>query len=208
MRSHLFIRGLLVFGWFCLCSDGFAFEIFALGTSLTNCHGVDRDKIFPVRLQEILRADGFDATVVNGGVDGDEPRLMMRRLQAAMNSNTRMVIFEPGGNDADKSSNVLYAEKILSYLKEQNVPTIYASIGRIQTTEEGSQTAKKYDAYYYGHWHKNVPRDGVHYQFDVDPNPHHVNKSHYGHMSAEGCLLVAKNMTPLVEKILREKSIR
>jgi hypothetical protein len=55
------------------CSNANAFEIYALGTSATNCKGVDRDKIYTARLQEILRRDGLDATVVNGGIDGDRP---------------------------------------------------------------------------------------------------------------------------------------
>jgi len=188
---------------FLLCGNGFAFEIYALGTSATNCKGVDRDKIFPVKLQEILRAAGFDATVVNGGEDGDKPIWMFRRLPKAINPDTRLVIFEPGPNESNKSSYIEYAEKILAFLKEHHLPTIYASSGSLQTTEEALETAKKYDAYYYGPFRKGVPIDNAHFQFDSNQG----GKGPGGHMKAEGCEIVAKTMAPLIEQILTEKNI-
>lgn len=57
-----------------------AFEILALGTSNTNCKGVERSKIFTAHLEELLRAEGFDANVINAGVDGDTPARMIKRL--------------------------------------------------------------------------------------------------------------------------------
>ena len=103
------------------CGTAWAFEILALGTSTTNCEGVDRDKIYPVKLQEILRSHGLDVTVVNGGVNGDRPVWMFKRLPAAIGANTRLVLFEPGPNDPDKKYAVEYAEKSLAYLHEHNI---------------------------------------------------------------------------------------
>jgi len=183
--------------------SGLAFEIYALGTSATNCKGVDRDKIFPVRLQEILRADGFDATVVNGGQDGDLAIWMLRRLPAAIGPATRLVIVEPGPN-GDRGSTVEYSEKILAWLRDHQLPAVYASSPRIQSREEAEATARKFDAWYYGHFPQGVPVDRVHWQFDVGQG----GKGPGGHMTAEGCLLVAKKMAPLIERILVERNIR
>ncbi len=186
-----------------LCEPVVAFEIFALGASYVNCRGVDRDKTFSAKLQEILRADGFDATVINGGVDGDEPRFMVQRLKASINQNTRMVIFFPGANDRS-TLNAEYSEKILAYLAEQHIPTIYASAEIIQTSEQAGEMAAKHHAYYYGRWRKDVPVDDIHYQFDHWRGSAEIAG---GHMTAAGCQLVATNMAPLVERVLREGDI-
>jgi hypothetical protein len=182
-----------------------AFEILAIGTSNTNCRGVDRDKTFPAHLEELLRADGIDATVINGGVDGDKPFWMVNRIFgiAGVLDRTKLVIFEPGPNDRNKSSNVQYSEKILAQLQERKIPTIYVSHGQIQSREEAETTARKHGAYYYGGWATGVPRDKIHRQYDMGEGDRRP-----GHMTAEGCQLWAKNMLPLVKRVLLEKVIK
>lgn len=179
-------------------TSSMAFEILALGTSNTNCKGVERSKIFTVHLEELLRADGFDANVINAGVDGDTPARMVNRLASTKLENTRLVIFEPGANDTNKASNVEALEEILSQLQDRNIPTIYVSIGLIQTINEADETAEKYGAYYYGSWVKGIPTDKQHRQFD---------KNRGGHLTAKGCQLWAQNMFPLVKEILVDNNI-
>ena len=186
-----------------ICGSVFAFDIYALGTSATNCKGVDRDKIFPVKLEQFLRSDGYDVNVINGGEDGDKPFWMIRRLDRVFDSNVRLVIFEPGPNDRNASSALESTEKILNILKDHHLPTIYAS-NYFQSPEEAAETAKKYDAYYYGPWSKGVPVDNEHWQFDFSRG----GKGPGGHMTSAGCEIVSRQMAPLVEKILREKGIR
>lgn len=185
--------------------DALAFEIYALGTSATNCKGVDRDKIFTVRLQEILRRDGYDVTVVNGGIDGDRPVWMMKRLPAALNANTRLVIFEPGPNDPDPAYAREYLEKILAYLQARNMATIYLSARNVQSGDEAAATAKKYGAYWYGGLSKGVPVDRAHWQFDNEKSFGGSGKGPGGHMTAEGCQLAANGVAPLVVQVLQER---
>ncbi len=193
--NRLLIIAVLVF----VSSVVNAFEIFALGTSNTNCKGVDRSKIFTVKLEELLHADGIDAKVINAGVDGDKPMWMLDRLQQGVTDQTKIVLFEPGPNDRNKSSNVESSEKVLAALQKMNMPTIYISAPIIQTNSEAQETAAKYGAYYYGHWIKGVPVDRVHRQYD---------QSSGGHMTAEGCQLWASNIQPLVKHVIEERNIR
>ncbi|MFI5001489.1 MAG: SGNH/GDSL hydrolase family protein [Reyranellales bacterium] len=189
------------------CGTAQAFEIYALGSSATNCAGVDRDKIYPAKLQEILRGHGLEATVVNGGIDGDRPVWMFRRLPAAINANTRLVIFEPGPNDPDRKYAVEYAEKTLAFLRERIMPTIYISNPRMQNLSEAAATAQKYGAYYFGSYAQGIPVDREHWQFDNDKSFGGTGKGAGGHLTAAGCLIVAQRMAPLVEKVVVEKGI-
>ena len=184
-----------------------AFEIYALGSSATNCAGVDRDKIYPVKLQDILRSHGVDATVVNGGIDGDRPAWMFKRLPAALTANTRLVIFEPGPNDPDKKYAVEYAEKTLALLRERNMPTIYVSNPKMQTKAEAAATAQKYGAAYFGGYAEGIPVDREHWQFDNEKSFGGSGRGAGGHLTAAGCLMVAQRMAPLVEKVLMEKGV-
>jgi hypothetical protein len=114
-------------------------EIFALGTSNTNCMRVVRERSFTVELQSLLRGEGFDVTVTNSGVDGDKPLWMATRLfgSSGISAKTKLVIFEPGPNDRNKSANVRDSEKVLARLQERGMPTIYVSSSAIQRGEAG-----------------------------------------------------------------------
>lgn len=82
-------------------------NIVALGASNTHGKGrgatpggVGRAQAFPAQLQAMLRARGVDARVANAGVPGDPTRGMLARLASAVRPGTRVVILQPGGNDA------------------------------------------------------------------------------------------------------------
>lgn len=176
-----------------------ALEILAFGTSATNCKGIGRDQIFPVKLQELLRADGLDVTVVNGGVDGDKPIWMVNRIKTLIKPETKLVLFEPGPNERNKAYSLGPTEEIMVYLQGLQMPTIYMSNAVVQNNDEAAEFAHKYGAYYFGSWKQDVPRDREHFQFDYPVGD--------GHMTAQGCLLWAKNMVPMVKQVIREKNL-
>jgi hypothetical protein len=131
---------------------------------------------------------------------------MCKRLAAALNASTRLVIFEPGPNDPDRAFAVEYAVKVLAFLRERNMLTIYASSRNMQSEEQAAATAAKYGAYYYGGFGKGVPTDSRYWQGDNERQFGGSGKGPGGHMTAEGCALVAQGMAPLVEKVLAEKA--
>lgn len=185
-----------------LSGTAHALDIYALGTSATNCRKVSREESFAVALEQNLRTDGYTVNVINGGIDGDVPAEMLARLQRMLESNKeiKLVLFEPGPNDLNKASNVGYSENILEYLQSIKMPAVYISNGAIQTNAEAEETAKKYGAYYYGHWVKDVPVDWDHRMYDTP-----VGK---GHMTGKGCMLWGKNMTLFVEQVMKEQKIK
>ena len=180
--------------------NSFAFEIFALGTSNTNCKGADQ--AYTTRLNELLAQDKINATVINAGVDGDRPTFMMARLEQGLkaNPNIKIVIFEPGPNERNKSFNLGPSAQILSFLQKINMPTIYVSHVLLQSNEEAQEFATKYGAYYYGHWVKDVPTNATNRQYD---QPGAV-----GHMTVVGCQLWANNMFPFVKEVIKARSIQ
>ena len=75
--------------------------IVALGASNTYGKGVARNEAYPAQLEAMLRAKGIDAHVINAGINGDTTGGMLSRL-GAVPAGTRIVILQPGGNDARK----------------------------------------------------------------------------------------------------------
>ena len=149
----------------------YGFEIFALGTSNTNCKGAGQ--AYTSTLNDLLGQEKINAQVINSGVDGDKPTFMMTRLEQGLkaNPNIKIVIFEPGPNERNKSFNLGPSEEILNYLQKINMPTIYVSHQAIQSSEDAIEMAKKYGAYYYGHWIKNIPIDTLYYLEHQLKNP-------------------------------------
>ena len=178
----------------------YGFEIFALGTSNTNCKGAGQ--AYTSTLNDLLGQEKINAQVINSGVDGDKPTFMMTRLGQNLkaNPNIKIVIFEPGPNERNKSFNLGPSEEILTYLQKINMPTIYVSHQAIQSNEDASEMAKKYGAYYYGHWNNNVPTNSDNHQYDIPFGA--------GHMTAAGCQLWAKNMVPMVKRAIAENNIK
>jgi acyl-CoA thioesterase I len=94
--------------------------IVALGASNTYGKGVARNEAYPAQLEAMLRGRGIDARVVNAGVNGETTGAMLNRLDSAVPDGTRLVIFQPGGNDdrkgvgADRAHNIALIQSKLA----------------------------------------------------------------------------------------------
>jgi acyl-CoA thioesterase-1 len=75
-------------------------NVVAIGASNTWGWGVGGRNAYPERLEDMLKAAGFDARVINAGVVLDTTVGMLNRLDAAVPDGTHVVILQPGGNDA------------------------------------------------------------------------------------------------------------
>ncbi len=74
-------------------------RVVAFGDSLSAGYALPADAAFPAQLERRLRADGFDAKVVNAGVSGDTTSGGLSRIDFALGEGADLVILELGAND-------------------------------------------------------------------------------------------------------------
>jgi len=74
--------------------------IVAFGGSNTFGKGLSREQAYPAQLERLLREDGFDVSVRNEGTNGQTTSEELGKLDTVVPNETRIVIFQPGGNDS------------------------------------------------------------------------------------------------------------
>ena len=126
-----------------------ALNIVAIGASNTWGWGLSGRSAYPEQLEDMLRAAGYDARVVNAGVVLDTTAGMLQRVDAAVPDGTHVVILQPGGNDQrffrskeQRTANIdamvqrISARKILVIVYDPVFPPDYYQWDRIHLTAE------------------------------------------------------------------------
>jgi acyl-CoA thioesterase I len=93
--------------------------IVAFGDSLTWGPGLERTQTYPALLQQRVSAEGHDYQVVNAGVTGDTSNEALRRFDAALVPNTKIVILAIGGNDGLRRVPVATVERNIAAMIER-----------------------------------------------------------------------------------------
>jgi acyl-CoA thioesterase-1 len=103
MRELLLAGSLLPF----LCCYVLAAPVVALGASNTEGKGrgrtpdgVQRSLAYPAQLERLLNGQGCRVRVQNAGIAGDTTSGMLRRAAGVIAKDTKVLILQPGGNDA------------------------------------------------------------------------------------------------------------
>ncbi len=73
--------------------------IIVLGDSLAAGAGLDPSEAFPALLQKKVDAEGWNFTVVNGGISGDTSAGGLRRMDWLLKRKMDVLLLELGGND-------------------------------------------------------------------------------------------------------------
>jgi acyl-CoA thioesterase-1 len=77
-------------------------RIVAIGASNTSGYAVGASAAWPAVLERMLKAKGYDVTVVNAGVTAETSAGTLSRVDSVVTPGTKIVIFDVGGgNDAD-----------------------------------------------------------------------------------------------------------
>lgn len=132
--------------------------IVALGASNTEGRGrgrfnggVNRGEAYPAQLEAMLRASGIRASVRNAGIAGDTTGGMLARLDRAVPKGTKVVILQPGGNDArrgiDEGAAAANVAEIRRRLEARGINVIMLeALGRIGGRENRDPDGMHFNA--------------------------------------------------------------
>jgi len=125
-------------------------RVLGFGDSLTAGYLLPADAAFPAQLEKRLRADGFDAAVVNAGVSGDTSAGGRERIAFSLQDGADLVILELGANDMlrglDPKATRDNLEKIIADCRAAGARVLLA--GMVASGNFGPDYKKAFDAIY------------------------------------------------------------
>ncbi len=180
--------------------------ILAFGDSLYAGYGLDRGQSLPDAVQERLRRDGINATIVNAGVSGDTSAAGRQRFAFALDNMARkpdLVLIGLGGNDvlrqispAETRANMT---AMLDEAKRRGIPVMLT--GMMAPPNLGPDFANQFNAI----WPDLAKRyDAALYPFILDGvigNAQLMQGDHV-HPNSGGVAKIAAKVTPVVETAL------
>src|SRR2546425_7257769 len=99
IRIAVFLFGTLLFG----VSHAEPIQIVAFGGSNTFGKNLSRSESYPAQLEAMLKTAGYDVVIKNEGTNGQTTDDELAKLKSAIPNGTRIVIYQPGGNDGRDS---------------------------------------------------------------------------------------------------------
>jgi len=179
-------------------------KLLALGDSLTAGYGLPSDESFTTQLQSRLKAEGFDVTVVNGGVSGDTSAGGLARLDWLLADKPDFVLVELGGNDGlrglDPQVTYRNLDAVLSRLNERGIPALLT--GMVAPPNLG----REYDAAFAAVFPRLAKEHGVlFYPFFLDgvaADPT-LNQADGIHPNTRGVEVVVDRIMPYVKRLIR-----
>lgn len=178
-------------------------RVLALGDSLTAGYGVAADAAFPVQLEQALRAEGYDVTVLNAGVSGDTSAGGRARLDWALAEKPQAAIVELGANDGlrglDPRTTEANLDAILTRLKADGVRVLLT--GMLAPPNYGPD----YAAAFAGMFPRLAQRHQVAlYPFFLDgvARDARFNQPDGLHPTREGVAVIVRNILPKVKDVL------
>lgn len=120
-------------------------RIVAIGASNTSGYAVGAGNAYPALLESMLKAKGFDVTVVNAGVTAETSAQTLSRVDSAVTPGTKIVIYDVGGgNDKDAGEGAgtsANAGQIAARIRAHGAVAINASKASVVGSEKGNPSA-------------------------------------------------------------------
>jgi acyl-CoA thioesterase I len=200
-QAHGFLKGAIAAAAILLTTPAFAApcRIAVLGDSLTAAYGLDIKAGFPAKLEQALRAHGYDCAVLDAGVSGDTSAGGLARLDWMLADEPSHVIVELGGNDGLRAlppeEMARNLDQIITRLKDQGIPVLLTgmlappNLGREYGTAFAAvfpQLAEKHDVPLYPFFLEGVAGDAV------------LNQGDGIHPTEEGVAIIVENILPTV----------
>jgi acyl-CoA thioesterase-1 len=179
--------------------------VVALGDSLTAGPGLGRDETFPADLQHRAAAAGYPHRIINAGVTGDTSTDIARRFDRDVVAGTRVLILEAGANDGLQGVPVATLRQNLTSMIER------AQSRNIRVLLCGMETPPTHGFQYTIDFHRIFPDLASTYDVPLMPfllmgivGLPEYNLGDRVHPNARGAQLIADNMWPYLEPLLRE----
>ena len=170
-------------------------QVVALGDSSTRGYLLALSDAWPAKLEALLHQRGYNVSVANEGINGDNSEGMLSRLDSAAPNGTRVVIFGCCGNDNKNRNNIVAdhagnIRTIISRLRARGIAVIYSS----NSGPSDFAIARSAGASLCGGMYQGVP-------------PEDLEASKAGrHPTPQGHDIIAARMLPCVMRALGRKS--
>lgn len=176
-----------------------------LGDSLTAGLGLSEDQAYPSLLGKKLQQEGLPVRVINAGVSGDTTAGGLARLSWLLNQHPDVVVVALGGNDGLRG---LPVEEVDHNLREI-VRRSQAAGARVLLL--GLQMPPNYGPEYTARFAALYPKIAKDLNATLLPfmlagvgGVQNLNQADGIHPTAAGQEIVAKNVLPYLEKVVRE----
>jgi acyl-CoA thioesterase-1 len=183
-------------------------SLLVFGDSLVAGYGLPQGVAFPDQLAESLQKDGYDITVINGGISGETVAGGASRIDWSLTDQIDAVIVVLGGNDALRGLSPddmeINLNRIIAMIQNKNLPLLLAgmrapanmgaSYGEafdqafLSAVEKGRQSAEPLIFYPFF-------LDGV----ALDPT---LNQNDGIHPNMEGVAVIVDRIRPSVDELL------
>ncbi len=181
-----------------------ALKLLVFGDSLAAGYGLPAPDAFQAQLGAALKADGFDITVLDGGVSGDTTAGGRSRLDWALADQPDAVLVEFGGNDGlrgtDPKEMNTNLTAILDTLAKDRIPALLS--GMYAPPNMGPDYEKQFRAVF----DRLSQRPGLIYDpfflQGVAGDPA-LNQADHIHPNAAGVKVIVARIKPAVEALLR-----
>lgn len=182
-------------------------RVLMLGDSLTAGFGLPIAESLPSQLEAVLKGQGLDVVILNGGVSGDTTAGGLARLDWALADNPTYALVALGANDALRGLSPAKAyenlDKIIARLKEKNVKVMI--LGMLAPLNLGPDYREEFASIFPRLADKHdVPLypfllDGV----ALEPR---LNQKDGIHPNAEGVKIIVGRLAPLVKQLIEMPS--
>lgn len=178
-------------------------RVLMLGDSLTAGFGLPLTESLPSQLEAVLKGQGLDVVILNGGVSGDTTAGGLARLDWALAENPAYALVALGANDALRGLSPAKAyenlDTIIARLKSKNVKVMI--LGMLAPLNLGPDYREEFAGIFPKLAEKHrVPLypfllDGV----ALEPK---LNQRDGIHPNADGVKIIAGHLAPLVKQLL------
>lgn len=183
-----------------------ATSILLFGDSIIAGYGLSEEDSLSVQLENLLKADGYEVEVINGGVSGDTTSSGRSRLEWALKKRQPdIIVLALGGNDALRGFSPDITKQnldaMLAVLKERNVQVVFS---RVQAPLNlGVEYKQKFDSLYFDLADKYDLKIYPFLLKDTFGNKA-LMQSDQIHPNAEGGKAIAEDLSEYLKALLKE----